>query len=41
MYGLRTIIKSVILTIEIQKAEFSETTVTGIVNVALLSGIVL
>ena len=41
MYGLWTIVKSVLLTIEIQNSSFSETTVTGMVNVALLVGIIL
>jgi hypothetical protein len=41
MYGLWNIIKSVILAIEIQKSQFTETTINGVANVALLSGIVL
>lgn len=36
MYGIRTVIKSIILTIEIQRSEFSETSVNGTVNIAIL-----
>lgn len=36
MYGFWTVIKSIILTIEIQRSEFSETSVNGTVNIAIL-----
>lgn len=36
MYGMRTVIKSIILTMEIQRSEFSETSVNGTVNIAIL-----
>ena len=36
MYGVWTVIKSIILTMEIQRSEFSETSVNGTVNIAIL-----
>ncbi len=36
MYGMRTVIKSIILTMEIQRSEFSETSVNGTVNIVIL-----
>lgn len=41
MYGIRLVIKSIILAIEIQKSEFGETSVNGIVNIAILGGTIL
>ncbi len=41
MYGMWTVIKSIILTIEIQRSEFSETSVNGTVNIAILGWTIL
>lgn len=36
IYGVRTVIKSILLSSEIQKSEFSETSINGVVNIAIL-----
>jgi hypothetical protein len=36
MYGFWLIMKSIILTIEIHKSEFSETSINGASNIAIL-----
>ena len=41
VYSLRLIVKSIILSTEIQKSNYGETSVNGIVNIAILSGVLL
>lgn len=40
-YSLRLIVKSIILSSEIQKSDHGEAKINGIVNIAILSGILL
>ena len=40
-YSLRLIIKSIILSIEIQRSERGEARINGIINIAILAGILL
>ncbi|MEI8008405.1 MAG: hypothetical protein WCI00_03025 [bacterium] len=40
-YSLRLIIKSIILSIEIQKSDRGEARINGIINIAILAGILL
>lgn len=41
IYGMRTIIKSILLSTEMQKLEFGESSINGIVNIAILWWIIL
>ncbi|MCX6823226.1 MAG: hypothetical protein NTX91_04540 [candidate division SR1 bacterium] len=41
IFGLRTVIKSILLSSEIQKSEFGETSINGVVNIAILGGTIL
>ena len=40
-YSLRLVVKSIIVSSEIQKSDHGETKINGIVNIAILSGILL
>src|SRR3989338_9854514 len=41
MYGLRIIVKSIILSIEIQRSDNNGSKINGIINIAILAGIVI